>query len=354
MLIQGSKATAVRVSLCVLLFVAEAWGQAIHHRVEIQAKPNRTNEHAKPSPLSDAQRGHIPPGSDTQNGRDIPSDQRVKPSIHIIPKWPTIHMFSGLAPVRLSPAEARLRGDSRKAWDLAVDDEKQSIELGDKNSERMKFQRRAYEKYEQSVNDLEGTKNSQRSLLAPETYVPLAKSHMDAARMLYLLGENPAAESEVLAAESLLRDLLLNQDPTNPLWNGWLWRIYYLLGDANFYENSTSIALFYYQKAQSLKPNFAPASAMAQYLAEGVQPIQFTSMPGSVEPPITTLTPLDLTARDKLLQMMKAISASKSLNQAASFVSLAATLLETTELAPVAASLTLSAMIIDYAVKTTP
>gem|GEM_PF-4178127 len=237
-------------------------------------------------------------------------------------------------------------------WDLALNDEKQSTDQGRKDSERREFQRRAYMQYERSVNDLEQTKDSQGSLLAPETYVPLAKSHLDAARMLYLLGENPAADSEVFAAESLLRDLLLDQDPNNPLPHGWLWRIYYLLGDANLYEKNTSIALFDYQKVQSLKPDFIPASAMAQYLAEAVQPAQINLMPGNQAPAASQATaPADLTVCKKLLQEMEAISSSRSLSQAASFVSVAATLLEATELAPVAAALTLSGMIIDYAVK---
>lgn len=355
MLLQGTKAIAVTASLCVLFFVTEAsiCAQIGHQHSGSLAKPNLSDEHAKPSPGSEGHKTPPPDRPETQNGHPVPPVRPFKANIRPIPRWPVIHTFPGLAPVGLSLAEAQLRGDSREAWDSGVNYEEQSRKQRGRDSERKESQRQAYLQYEQSVDDLEKTKNSQGPLLAPGTYVPLAKSHLDAARMLYLLGENPAADSEVFAAESLLRDLLLNQDPKNPLLHGWLWRIYYLLGDANLYESNPSIALFDYQKAQSLKPDFVPASAMAQYLAEAVQPVQITSM-ASAAPQTAALSPDDSTAREKLLHEMKAISAARLFNQAASVVSVAATLLETAELAQAAAALTLSGMIIDYAVKTTP
>lgn len=354
MLLQGAKATAITAWLCVLFFFTEAaiCAQAVDHHNGNQAKPNLLDEHAKPSPASEGQKTHPPPDRlKTQNGHVVPPEKQFNPNSGLIPKGSPIHTLLGLAPVHLSPAEAKSRGDSRKAWESAVDYEKQSRKQPGPDTERKASQRLALIYYEQSVDALEQTKNSQGPLLAPGTYVPLAKSHLDAARMLYLLGENSAADNEVLAAVSLLRDLLLNQDSKNPLPRAWLWRIYYLLGDANLYESNAPIALFDYQKAQSLNPDFAPASAMAQYLAGAVPPEQIASMPAHQASAAPASTPVNLTAREELLQEMEAISAAKALNQAASFVSVAATLLEATELAPFAAALTLSGMIIDYAVE---
>jgi tetratricopeptide (TPR) repeat protein len=393
MLIRGTRATVATTLLCVLLFLTETSlsAQNGHGRSGVQVKPNQSDNHASPPPTSEVRGDHTPHvGSETQNGHAVPPNNQqrdsrrtqtnvqtdsptnqfdprkptqFKPTIRPVPKWPPIHTFPGLTPLSLSPEDAQLRGASRTAWESAVNYELQSKDQGT-DVDRKSSRQQALIEYEQSVDDLEETKNSQGALLAPGTYVPLAKSHLDAARMLYLLGEDPEADAEVRAAESLLRDLLLHQDPTNPLPRGWLWRIYYLLGDVNLYESNASIALFDYQKAQTLKPNFVPASAMTQYLGRAMQPVQISLAPGhqdsaATQPPSAMAakspppppTPSDLTEREKLLREMQAISSSKSLSQAADFVSLSATLLGITELAPVADALKLSEMIIDYAVK---
>jgi hypothetical protein len=68
---------------------------------------------------------------------------------------------------------------------------------------------------------------------------------------------------------------VLTYYPNDPNWS---WRASYLLGDVDLYENDVPDALMNYQTASRMEPNFAPASAMIQYLNQG------GNIPASAEP----------------------------------------------------------------------
>jgi hypothetical protein len=186
--------------------------------------------------------------------------------------------------------------------------------------------------------------------------------------------------SEVREAEKLLREIY---DPN--LKHGWLWRVYYLLGDVSFYENNQSAALDCYRRAAALNQGFAPASAMIEYLSQNQdlnqsqnqcqyqsqdqdhnQGVTQTLIAGGAAPdganaPLTAPSPVasQITQPAQILleqpqstpgtisQQFSKIPAARTLAYAGTFLSLVAKIFEIEELAPVAILITLSGMIVD-------
>jgi hypothetical protein len=370
MFIEVTKPGAIVVGFCLLLYTSDVSAEGVEamlfqqhsgsSRSAGQAPANQrsapvSQPHApdrRPTVVHPATRapvgGSNQPSArtpDTPNTSYRPSDSRA-----------------GLSPVpvRLSPSpiavRTQLRVASRESWQAAADNERNARRSG-QESTRFEFRQQALTQYKLAVSNLQQTRDSQGTQFVPGTYVPLAKSHLDAARVLFLLNRQEEANFEVQSAEALLRDLLLHQQRDNPLPRGWLWRIYYLLGDVNLYENNQSIALYNYQGAEALNPDFVPASAMIEYLGGTVNvpqpPSVSTVVAGDHEvatpapPAVAQAQPQE--TRGTLYQEMKQIS--PFIPPAATVVTLVAQIFEITELAPIATAITLAGMIVDYTVK---
>jgi hypothetical protein len=375
MRIKITKRTAVIVLLCLLL-----------HTSNVSVGVALANQHGSGSsrPVGQAQarpqtapvrQPHVQTRQPNFVQKPMPVPQPRKPPVS--PRQPDGSNRSGSPSVRVDPSppprtapplerRIQLRVASRESWQAAADYERNALRSNASN--RIEFQQ-ALIQYKLAVSNLEQTKVSQGTQFVPGTYVPLAKSHLDAARLLFLLDRQPEGDIEVRSAESLLRDLLLNQRQDNPLSRGWLWRIYYLLGDVSLYEKNPSIALFNYQQAEALKPDFVPTSLMTKYLGDSAnKQTEPLSVPPSAPPSQSDISsptgppsaakpappPIAAQGQDisvTLYQEMERISSSRALSKAGGVVKLVAAIFEVTELTPIAAALTLAGMIVDYAVQ---
>ena len=155
----------------------------------------------------------------------------------------------------------------------------------------------ALAQYQATVATLASARNSLGPGFQPRTDVPLAKSHLDVARELARTNNEAAVKVEITSAKKILMAGIA--DNTVP--EVWLWRTYYLLGDANLMERDVSNAAFNYRQAAELNPCFLPAVAMSQYL-DGTsnpvsapddcpaQPVDQTSAAAQSQPSLTYQT----------------------------------------------------------------
>jgi tetratricopeptide (TPR) repeat protein len=97
--------------------------------------------------------------------------------------------------------------------------------------------------------------------MGPGTYLPLVKAHLDVAREFTLLQRYDEAKVQVTEARGLIYEAA-----NKPLARGWRWRALYLLADISLFEGDETNAVFYYQSALSLNPDFVPAAALVDYL----------------------------------------------------------------------------------------
>jgi tetratricopeptide (TPR) repeat protein len=189
----------------------------------------------------------------------------------------------------VSPTRNQLRSSSGMTWKTGADYERQArlIPPGDR---RQQLHEAALHRYVESVNYLEATRQHLTEPSEPESYVPLARGHLDIARTLTLLHRDPEAKEHLNRAQNMLLSGVLTR---HRLSRDWLWKAFYLLGDINLLQMNQPIAAAYYQKAADLDPDFVPAAAMVQYLggAPPPEPIQPSVILPGAEPQTTVQYP---------------------------------------------------------------
>jgi hypothetical protein len=224
--------------------------------------------------------------------------------------------------------------DSLTQWIAADQIENNAANNGLPSDQNQQALSKALEGYRTAAYNLQQIKEEQPQEIVPGTDIPLAKSYLDCARVEYLLKQPTEASLAVQNAEVLLWDVLLHQEPQNGLPAEWLWRVYYLLGDANLYQHNESIATYDYQQAAALNPGFAPTRAVLQFLP-----------PADIGVQVPVASPETQQASNSLSDQIKRLSSAFSTGgESVSFI---AEILEVTELGPFAAALKLSGMIIE-------
>lgn len=250
--------------------------------------------------------------------------------------------------------------------------------------ERAKLHAAALEQYLGSVDSLEESRKNLTGAPAASINIPLAKSHLDAAREL-ALQHRPAVEVQWHVEEARRR---LYDVYTPDLPNHWMWRLHFLLGDVCIFENDPNGALTYYRQTVAETTDFVPAQAMVQYLTNaednsntnlpvsdtgsGVDAIQDSPIPASssnpqaqTTSPNPSLNPSQENVKAMTGQLKQNVPAQKlyqsapapqttskpsqiDLQKIGSFLGLVATVLEITELAEVAAAIQIGSMIGEY------
>ena len=318
------------------------------------------HEHAAPSLHAHGPFPHASPTSDAQrpfphasgndgfrasgtHGGNFPHD----PAGRMHPFQRSRLIPAGNVPTRnvqisLLPRVQAFGRNSLTQWIAADQIENNAANSGSPPDQNQQALSKALEGYRTAADNLQQIKEEHPEEIVPGTDIPLAKTYLDCARVEYLLQQPTEASLAVQNAEVLLWDVLLHQEPQNGLPAGWLWRVYYLLGDANLYEHNESIATYDYQQAAALNPGFAPARAVLQFLPPPDIGVHIV-VPVPVASPETQQASNSLS--DKMSDKIKQLSSTFSTGgESVSFI---AEILEVTELAPVAAALKLSGMIIE-------
>jgi hypothetical protein len=151
--------------------------------------------------------------------------------------------------------------NSGASWKSAADYERRARQIP-QGAPQQALHNAALNSYLESVHYLDAARQNLTTPSGPETYVPLARGHLDVARELVLLHREQEAKQHLESAQNIL---LLGIMAEQGLSHDWLWKVFYLLGDVNLMQKNQPIAVLYYQKAANLEPAFVPAAAMVRY-----------------------------------------------------------------------------------------
>jgi hypothetical protein len=190
-----------------------------------------------------------------------------------------------------APFHNEFRLESHGTLQMALEEEIEARHATQK-VEQSRLRQKVLGSYIAIIGGLENERQSLRTAIDPRTYVPLARSHLDAARTMALLNQYQESRQHIDQARGLL--LALAAQPMPP---GWIWRVLYLLGDVNLFDNNRAIAAYYYKQAAELKPDFRPAAEMAVCVNNNADLMQTCSTSlapftaASVEQPLVPVAP---------------------------------------------------------------
>jgi hypothetical protein len=128
-------------------------------------------------------------------------------------------------------------------------------------------------------------------------YLGVAECHINIVRILVVSGRKAEVIADLGTAE---RSLLLLQNKyrrsVNPKALPWAWRMFYVLGDLHLLQGNTFAARDDYARSAELNPQFAPASALVEYLPHATP----TRTPVATSPPTPSQYPLPSPTSDRL------------------------------------------------------
>jgi hypothetical protein len=251
---------------------------------------------------------------------------------------------------RLVPFHNEFRNESHGTLQTALDEEIEARHATQK-AEQSRLRENVLRSYVAIIGGLDSERQSLGKRIEPRTYVPLARSHLDAARTAALLNQYQESREHIDQARGLL--LALAAQPMPP---GWIWRVLYLLGDVNLFDNNRAIAAYYYKQAAQLKPNFHPAAEMAACVNSNADLVQTCSVeqpgapvvstpPPSTEAVITIPQPQQPPAIPSTPQGAFTPKPSQVVQDTGQVLALVATLFEDLELGPAAAAIQLTGMV---------
>jgi len=219
--------------------------------------------------------------------------------------------------------------------------------------------------YQLSLSHLNETQKTLIDPNGPAISVMLAKGHLDVARELALLHRDDEARAQVSDAQDLLNDMAKRRN----LARRWAWRVHYLLGDVCLFKRDRKNAVFYYQLASAENSDFVPAAALVDYLNDDgsdptsdqpapdlhpthsveavpvVSPVSKVKTSPSIPAPTPSSKRPEETPKSMSAEIQHEVPASAVTQLIGAGLTFIAEVLEITELAPVAAFISLVGMI---------